>query len=412
MYRRWFGLVLASSLFFLSQFYRTSNAVLAPQLIQDLALDTKGLGLLSASFFYAFALVQIPIGILLDKVGPRFIMTTLSLTGVLGAIIFSWSDSLSSGLAGRILLGAGMACNLMGSYKLLSLWFGPRVFATLAGILVAIGTIGNMVATTPLVFLVENMGWRHSFQLIATVNLLLTLLFYVVVRDKPHQIAAGSQAPVETMSLQDALNNIKLLFRLKDYWIISLSTCVRYGTFAAFQALWAGPFLMNVMGYSPVRAGNIILLLNIGFIAGAPTWGTAADNLFKSCKWLVVIGLVALVAAITFIAIIPPDTSFAIVALLFFCFGFSGAAGLVMYPHIKSLVPREMAGAAMTGVNFFTMIGSAVFLQGLGSLMQTLYPTSSRGPEAFHAAFSLCITCLVVVTILYMFTKTKRVEIK
>ena len=410
MSRRWFVLALAASLFFLSQFYRTSNAIIAPQLIQDLALDTKGLGLLSASFFYAFALTQIPIGILLDKLGPRSIMTTLSLIGVLGAIIFSWSDSLSFGLAGRILLGAGMACNLMGSYKLLTLWFGPQVFATLAGILVAIGTVGNMVATTPLVFLVENMGWRHSYQLIAAVNLLLTFLFFVVVRDKPRQNPVKSQAPAETMSLQEALGNIKLLFRLKDYWIISLATCIRYGTYAAFQALWAGPFLMNVMGYSPVRAGNIILLLNIGFIAGAPIWGTAADNLFTSCKWLVVTGLMALVAVIATIALIPPNISFVIVALLFFCFGFSGSAGMVMYPHIKALVPEKMAGAAMTGVNFFTMIGPAIFLQGLGSLMQTLYPASSRGPEAFNAAFLLCLICLVMVTILYLFTQTKRME--
>ena len=152
------------------------------------------------------------------------------------------------------------------------------------------------------------------------------------------------------------------------------------------------------------------MLLNIGFIAGAPIWGTAADNLFTSCKWLVVTGLMALVAVITTIALIPPNSSFVIVALLFFCFGFSGSAGMVMYPHIKALVPKEMAGAAMTGVNFFTMIGPAIFLQGLGSLMQTLYPASSRGPEAFNAAFLLCLICLVMVTILYLFTQTERIE--
>lgn len=410
MYRRWFVFVLASSLFFLSQFYRTSNAVMAPQLIQDLGLDTEGLGLLSASFFYTFALTQIPIGILLDKVGPRAIMTTLTLIGVLGAIIFSLADSLSMGLAGRLLLGAGMACNLMGSYKLLTLWFGPQVFATLAGILVAIGTVGNMVATTPLVFLVENMGWRSSFQLIASVNLLLVAVFFVVVRNNPDKSAIETQKSAEPMSLQDALGNIKILLKLKDYWIISLATCIRYGTFAAFQALWAGPFLMSVMGYSPVQAGNVILLLNFGFIIGAPTWGAAADHLFISCKWLVVIGLAALMAVLAFMMLIPADISFWIVALLFFFFGFTGAAGLVMYPHIKDLVPKEMAGAAMTGVNFFTMAGPAVFLQGLGSLMQNLYPESSRGPDAFHAAFLLCTICLTMVTVLYMFTRKKRDE--
>ena len=408
MYRRWFVFALAAALFFLSQLYRTSNAVLAPRLLEDLALDTKGLGLLSASFFYAFAVTQIPISLLLDKLGPRSIMTTLSLIGVLGAIIFSQAEALSSGLAGRILLGAGMACNLMGAYKLLTLWFGPRVFATLAGILVAIGTVGNMVATTPLVILVENMGWRRGFLLIAAVNLLLTILFFAVVRNKPRQNPAAPLSSEESLSLRQALANIKLLFRLKDYWIISIATGVRYGTYAAFQALWAGPFLLEAMGYSPVRAGNVILLLNIGFIAGSPIWGAAADNLFQSCKWLVVIGLLALAAVTALISLIPPTVSFALVALLFFFFGFAGSAGLVMYPHIKNLVPEKMAGAAMTGINFFTMVGPAILLQGLGSLMQRLYPESSRGPEAFKAAFLLCTACLIIVVILYLFTKTKR----
>ena len=154
MHRPWLVFTISCSLFFLSQFYRVSNAVIAPQLLSDLSVDTKGLGLISASFFYAFALTQIPISLLLDKVGPRLMMTTLSAIGIFGALIFSWADSLTYAVGGRVLLGIGMACNLMGTYKLLTLWFSPRSFATLAGIVVALGTAGNMVATTPLVVLV------------------------------------------------------------------------------------------------------------------------------------------------------------------------------------------------------------------------------------------------------------------
>ena len=126
---RWLIFIIASSLFFLSQFYRVSNAVIAPLLIQDLTLDTKAIGLISASFFYAFAITQIPISLLLDKIGARRMMTALSMVGVLGAVMFSLADSLAIGIMGRALLGVGMACNLMGPYKLLSLWFSPRVFA-------------------------------------------------------------------------------------------------------------------------------------------------------------------------------------------------------------------------------------------------------------------------------------------
>ena len=239
MSNRWLIFIIACSLFFLSQFYRVSNAVIAPQLLDDLSIDTKGLGLVSASFFYAFALTQIPISLLLDKIGPRRMMTTLSAIGIFGAVIFSLADSLTFGVSGRVLLGIGMACNLMGTYKLLTLWFSPRTFATLAGIVVALGTAGNMVATTPLVVLVGQIGWRSSFQLIAAINLILTLLFFIIARDGPPQSSTDSSMP--GMKIETAFDNILTLFRQKDFWIISYATFARYGIFAAFQALWAVP---------------------------------------------------------------------------------------------------------------------------------------------------------------------------
>lgn len=406
--RRWLIFGIAASLFFLSQFYRVSNAVIAPLLIRDLSLDTKAIGLISASFFYAFAVTQIPISLLLDKLGPRSMMAALSLIGVIGAVIFSLADTLAVGVLGRALLGVGMACNLMGSYKLLTLWFSPRSFASLAGILVAFGTLGNMVATTPLVILVAQMGWRSGFQLIAFINFILTFLFFIIVRDQPQPGTALSESAAVKMNIGQSISNLRVLFKQKDYWIISLGTFGRYGVYAAFQALWAGPYLMEVLGLSALTTGNLILLLNVGMIIGSPICGTLSDRLFNTRKWVIVAGSIGIALTIFILAIIPADTPPAALGLLFFCFGFFNATGILMYPHIKELMPAEMSGAAMTGINFFTMIGPAIFLQGLGTLMQALYPAASRGPEAFHVVFIVCIACLVLITILYFFTNEKR----
>ncbi|MBL7171979.1 MAG: MFS transporter [Desulfobacteraceae bacterium] len=404
MPRRWLIFLITSANFFLSQFYRASNAVIAGDLLNDLSLDTQGLGAISAAFFYAFALTQIPISIFLDRIGPRRMMTGLSLMGIGGALLFSMAHSQSTGLMGRALLGLGMACNLMGTLKLLTVWFRPSSFATLTGIVFSIGMVGNMAATTPLVILVNAIGWRDSFLVIAGVNLLLVLALYLVVRDRPSDGTPGKSKDGPG-PMGPSLSNLVLLLKKKEYWIISIGSLVSYGVFAAFQTLWAGPYLVEVMGQSDINAGHIILLLNLGAVAGGPLWGVLSDRVLKTRKWVVSGGLFVLVLSMLVLAGLPTGTGFGVLLLFFFGFGVFRSTGLLMYVHIRESTPIEMAGTAMTAINFFTMIGPAFFLQGLGIFMQSLYPESSRGPEAFVASFLVCACCTLIVGLLYMFTR-------
>ena len=408
MSRRWFIFLITSSIFFLSQFYRASNAVISSDLIRDLSLDTRGLGLLSASFFYAFALTQIPLSVFLDRMGARRLMSGLSLIGIIGAFVFSMAESLNMGFLGRILLGIGMACNLMGTLKLLTVWFGPRSFATLSGIVFSIGTVGNMAATTPLVFLVEKLGWRTSIQYIAVLNLIIVLALYLLVRDNPPRASLHDTAPEAPAGVSNAFADLFSLLMKKDYWVISFGTFVGYGVYASFQTLWAGPFLMEGMGLSAFVTGNLLFLMNVGMILGGPAWGTLSDRLFGTPKWMIFWGHLVMALITLSMAMLSAGTGRLLLAVLFLGFGLTRATGFLMYPHIKDLMPLSMAGAAMTGINFFTMMGSAVFLQGLGSLMQRLYPHASRSPEAFRAALLLCTACLVIMSLLYLFTQDAR----
>ncbi|MEW6674032.1 MAG: MFS transporter [Thermodesulfobacteriota bacterium] len=405
MYHRWVIFTVSSSLFLISQFYRASNAVIAPLLIRDMAINTEELGLMSAAFFYAFALTQIPVGILLDRVGPRRTMTALSLVAVLGAIIFAWSDSFSGGVVGRILLGIGMACNLMGTLKLLTTWFGPVAFATLSGIVLSIGTLGSMAAATPLVLLVQQMGWRMAFTLIAGINVIQIGILYAVVRDKPHDKTAAMVSYGPVWNFREISAGLRLLLTNKDYWIISCGSFFRYGVFAAVQTLWAGPYLINAMDLSPLAAGNLILLINIALIVGGPILGSLSDRVLKTRKGIVTGSLLVLSGSILAIALLPKGTGLPILAILFFCFGFSAGVANVLFAHIKDLMPLEQAGVALTGINFFTMLGAAVFLQGLGSLMQRVYPGAAQGISAFRSAFLLCAAFVLVAAFLYLFTR-------
>ena len=402
--RRWVLFVLSTLLFVLSQFYRATIAVITPQLMADVSLDTRGLGQISAAFFYAFALTQIPLAVYLDRLGFRKTMVALNLIAVLGAIVFATSQSLKMLIFSRSLLGIGMACNLMGTFKLLTIYFTPTRFATLAAIVFSMGTAGNICAATPLVLLTEVIGWRYTFFLFAGINLLLTMLFFWLARDSKVPVTV---APTKENGngFHEMISILRVLFQKSEYWIISFGTFCRYGVYAAIQSLYAGPYLIAAQELPIVTAGNIILVMNIGFIVGGPVFGSISDRLMKSRKWVVIPGLASLAFLLIILGSLPPETDPILLGILFFLIGAVNSTGGIMYSHIKERVPLNMAGAAMTGINFFTMIGPAVFLQGLSSLMQYYYPSAPFGVNAFETLFQFSAICLVIVGCLYLFTR-------
>ncbi|MFP4194778.1 MAG: MFS transporter [Desulfobacterales bacterium] len=400
---RWGVFVLTSLFFLLSQFYRASMAVISSDLISDLGLSASDLSLLSSSFFYAFALVQIPIGLSLDRFSPRITMSVLSFFGVAGALCFAWAGSLNTALAGRILLGVGMACNLMGPFKLLTLWFGPAQFASLTTIIFSIGAAGSIVSSSPLAVLVQWVGWRWAFTLIAAFHVLLTSVFFLCVRDHPPQSQKTQSGP----DMSELVHGLRILFRTRDYWIISISTFCRYGVYAAIQTLWAGPYLIYGIGLSPVQAGNIILVLNVAFIITGPLCGAFSDRI-QLRKGVILAGFLGMGATMVLLSLQSTQASTAVLVLLFAAFGASGSSGGIMYTHIKERMPAHLAGTAMTGVNLFTMVGAAFFVHGMGYIMETVYETEALGLAAFRMSFLLCAGCIGVVFILYLFTRETK----
>jgi MFS family permease len=403
--RRWVIFFVSSALFVLSQFYRAAIAVITPQLISDLSLNTQEVSLMSAAFFYAFAIMQVPIAVYLDQIGAKKTMIVLNLIAVAGALIFGTASSSHLLSIGRALLGVGMACNLMGTLKLTAAWFSPRQFATLAAVVFSMGTAGNIIATTPLVFLVESIGWRFSFLSVALINLLLIILFSQTVRDAA-EVPSTNQAA--SRRLKETLSGIWELFTIRDYWIISLSTFCRYGIYAAIQGLYAGPYLLFAMGLPPLAVGNIILGMNLGFVCGGPLFGWISDRKLRSRKRVIIPGLLGFGAVLAVLAVLPQGVGILPLAALFFILGVFNSSAGIMYPHIKESMPPEKSGMAMAGINFFTMIGPAVFLQGLGMFMQAAYPDNAWSPMAFQHVFWICSFCLASVSALYLLTRDRR----
>jgi predicted MFS family arabinose efflux permease len=332
-------------------------------------------------------------------------MIALNLTGAAGGLVFAAAGGLTGALAGRLLLGLGMSANLIGPLVLFTRWFRKGEFATFSGLLLAMASLGNMLAATPLGLAARAVGWRTTFVGLAGINLVLVAVFWIFVQAAPPgwvpetNDRGGRTWPGARASLRHMLSSW-------TYWAIALSAGLRYGVFAAIQAVWIGPFLLLDLSLPEVTAGNLMLMLSVGVLVGAPLSGIVSDRLVPSRKATVVTGLALMAASVLTLALWPADAPLvALGAVLFGCGLFSGSAQ-VMYVHIKEVMPSYMSGVAMTGVNFFVMAGAGGFSHGVGGLL-------GRGGELgaqldYQGAFLFLAASAALASVLYLTGRDSR----
>ena len=400
--------LILSAFYVLSQFYRVSNAVIAPNLINDLRLNAETLGVLGGAFFYSFALFQIPMGPLLDRVGPRYVICYSVMVAAAGAFLFAIAGSFTTAFVGRVLIGLGMASVLMGSMKVFILQFPLEKFATLSGILLSVGTLGNILATSPLAYLASTAGWRASFVIFGGITLVFSLLGFWILVDKKERNGTGP----DRLSSEEAigiLQSMKMVLASLSFWQIGLLGFFRYGTFVGLQGLWLGPFLIHTRGYTPVQAGNVLILFAIGTIVGGPLSGRLSDHVFHSRKGVTFWGLCLYCMSLIPLTGILKIESPLWFGFLFFWIGFFGSFGLLVFSHAKDLFPVAISGTAITFVNFFTMAGGAIFMPALGRVIESFPRTGDSYPaEAYHLSFLICVLGMMVSRIFYAFSKSER----
>jgi MFS family permease len=396
---------ILSALYTLSMFYRVSNAVIAPNLIQDLGLDAETLGILGGAFFYSFALLQIPMGPMLDRMGSRVIVTSSTLIGAIGALLFAFGNSFPAALLGRILIGVGMASILMGSLKVFTLQFPLEKFATLMGTLISVGTVGSILAASPLAYLTSTIGWRMTFVIAGGITAVLSFLTFFILgsgKKKPEGLISSLPSQQEISILQ----SFRLILGSLAFWQIGAVAFFRFGIFMGLQGLWLGPYLMDIKGYSPIQTGNLLILLAIGAIVGGPISGQFSDRIFRSSKGVALWGL-----CLYTLSLLPFTGIFKIQSplwygLIFFFMGFFNAFGMVIYSHAKSLFPVAISGTVMTWVNFFTMAGAAIFMPALGKIIESFPRIGHSYPaEAYHLSFLICFLGMAASVIFYAFSK-------
>ncbi len=366
---------LFSAAYFISYFFRSANAVIAGNLARELSLDAGQLGLMTSLFFASFAAIQVPMGVWLDRWGPRWVTPGLMFVGALGSMVFAFAPSFVPLAIGRTLIGVGMAGVLMGSLKIFSQWFSAQRFATVSGFLVGFGALGALAAASPLAWVTAAVGWRWVFVGGAVATVVVAAAIMIWTRNTPPGVVWHGG--------ESGGGRVADVFGDRRFWRMAPLAFFLAGVLMAFQGLWAGPYLFDVVGLSPLEAGNVLLWMAVGLAVGFVLSGWLADHL----------GIARMVAAMTVLFVLcqfllAAQVGKPWVTLIYMLFGFSGAFNVMIVAEVRQIFPLSMTGKAVTAVNLFA-IGGTFLLQWWMGLIINAFPVDAAGsypPEAYSAA--------------------------
>jgi predicted MFS family arabinose efflux permease len=367
--------------YYLSYFYRYVNAVIAKDLVRDFGLEPGDLGLLTSAYFLAFALFQLPLGVLLDRFGPRRCAAALMCLAAIGALAFGLAQDLAMLSAGRALIGLGVSAGLMGSIKAFTLWFPRERLTALSGWMIAIGSVGTLSATAPVQALVGPLGWRALFLGLAALSFAAALLIFFVVPER--------ELPGHGETWREQVAMIGKIFARVDFWRIAAPLVVSQASFQALQGLWFAPWLADVHGLTRAAAADYLFASALAYLIASVSLGHLTEALAKrgiSQLRLYQAGMLACVAS--FLPIAFGAKSGALVWLVLFAF--TSIAAIIAYTLLTQLVPAAQTGRVATSSNVLLFAMSFAFQWGVGALLG-LWPSSEARypPEAYRAAFGL-----------------------
>ena len=375
--------------YFLSYLYRVVNAVIAPDLVADLGVGPSALGLLTSTYFIAFASSQLPLGVLLDRFGPRKTEAFLLVFAGLGALVFAGSDTLTGLILGRGLIGLGVSACLMAAFKAYVLWFSEEHWPLVNGFQMAAGGLGALVATTPVEAALQVTDWRGIFTFLGIFTLLVAVLIYLAV---PEKSAQG-----EKESIAKQLHGVRLVFSSLKFWRTAPLTTMSQAAFLSIQGLWAGPWLKDVAGMDRMAVAASLQWVALAMIAGFIGLGMLAKKLARA-------GISVLTTAATGMGLFMTTQAAIILGFggksipLWICFGFFGTSGIIAYASLSQSFPSYLSGRVTTGVNLLVFLVAFAGQWAIGAIIE-LWPVGADGSYAlagYRAGFTIMLGAQVL----------------
>jgi len=399
---RWLIFLVLALAYFIVYFHRLSLSVVANDLIQAFQTTAGGMGFLGSIYFYCYAAMQFPAGLLSDSLGPRKSVTFFLIIASAGSILFGFAPTIKVAYLSRVMVGVGVSMVFIPTMKILSQWFRAHEFAFMTGILNAIGGLGVLAATWLLAIMTALLGWRVSFELIGAGTFIIVALVWLIVRDRPEdkdwpsiaQIDNQDGAPPQTQKQIPLLAGARRVVAEKYFWPVAIWFFFDCGIFFGFGALWGGPYLMHVYGMKRAQAGTVLSMIAWGMIIGSPPLGYLSDKIMKSRKKPFILCNLILVIELVFLNVYPAGLSRISLYVFFFIFSICASSVVIFgFTMIKELFPVEMAGTSTGMVNLFPFLGGAVFMPLLGWVLDA-YPKSAAGGYSLEAYSRLLLILL------------------
>jgi len=389
----WLTWGLLASLYFVGYFQRVAPAVMVDELMRDFSIAATMLGNLSAIYFYTYAAMQIPSGLLADAIGPRRVATAAAVAAAAGIALFSQADSLWMASLGRGLIGASVAVAFVACMKLAGHWFPANRFATVTGISLLIGNLGGVLAGVPLSEAVASVGWRMAMLASAGLTLALAAVVWLWVRDDPSERGYASHAHPEALNnaAMSPRRSLKMVLSERDTWLLFFAGGLIAAPVLTFAGLWGVPYLVQVHGLERSHAAVFTSTMLLGFAVGGPLLGALSDRMGR--RKLPYLGA-ALAHAIGWaVFLLFPELSATARYVLFAAIGFS-AGGLIIGFAFAREVNHPGAAGTVGGVVNMAVLGFAAIQQ---SAMGWILDRNWQGAmiegariydaAAYHAAF-------------------------
>ena len=366
--------------YFISYFFRNVNAIIEADLVGDLGFSAASLGLLTSVYFISFASFQLPLGLLLDRFGPRRTESVLLIFAALGALIFSMAESLSGLILGRLLIGFGVSACLMASFKAYVLWFPPDRLPLMNGLQMVAGGLGAMSATVPLRTALEFTDWRGVFLILSGLTLFSALVLWLVYPEKE-----GSAGPVP---MKKQLEGLKTVLTSRPFLAIAPLVMFSQSAQMAIQGLWAKPWLRDVAGLDEAECANHLMWMMAAMMAGFFLLGLLSERLYQARKISPVTVGVSAMAVFIVLQLLMALGWTAQPMLLMTAFSFFATAGILPYAGLSQIFPKDLSGRVSTSLNLTVFLGAFAVQWGLGEII-SLWPTEGKGyaPESYGAAF-------------------------